>query len=220
MNRLLKKLNLKHEYLLLEEEDVRLELHSYVNDFESRFQKYYNKLKSDTSEDSEDYIWVNEETGETTNEPPHKKNRKHQKFKDKRLKSKSKKVDSVKMKKLFKKLASFMHPDRGGSDEEFHKLSNAYDEGDLITLLNYAKKYNIDYDMDETDSDVFKNNLDKLESEITRMKATLAWAWGVGDLKSKLDVIRTIEKQTGWKIEESDLPQELRTNKNDKKLLK
>jgi hypothetical protein len=52
------------------------------------------------------------------------------------------------------------------------------------------------------------------------MKATLAWAWGVGDLKSKLAVIRTIEKQTGWKIEESDLPQELRTNKNDKKLLK
>jgi hypothetical protein len=35
-----------------------------------------------------------------------------------------------------------------------------------------------------------------------------------------LAVIRTIEKQTGWKIEESDLPQELRTNKNDKKLLK
>lgn len=220
MNRKLKKLNLKHEYLLLEEEDVRLELHSYVSDFERRFDKYYNKPKSNTSSETQDYIWVNEETGETSDTPPNQKKRDSKKFKNKRLQSKSKKVDSVKMKKLFKKLAAMIHPDRGGSDEEFHELNRAYDEGDLITLLNYAKKYDIEYEMDKSDSEIFEKNLSKIESEISRMKGTLAWLWGTGNLKSKMDVIKTVERQTGWKVDESDLPEELRTKKKETKLLK
>lgn len=222
MNRKLKKLNLKHEYLLLEEEDVRLELHSYVSDFERRFNKYYNNPKSKSSSETQDYIWVNQETGETSNTPPLDEdiNSESKKSKDKRLESKSKKVDSVKMKKLFKKLAAIIHPDRGGSDEEFHKLNEAYDDGDLITLLNYAKKYDIEYEMDKSDSEIFEKNLNKIESEISRMKSTLAWLWGTGNLKSKRDVIRTVQRQTGWEIDESDLPEEMRTNNKETKLLK
>lgn len=222
MSRKLKKLNLKHEYLLLEEEDVRLELHSYVSDFERRFDKYYNNPKSKSSSETQEYIWVNQETGETSSTPPSDEdsNSESKKSKDKRLESKSKKVDSVKMKKLFKKLASIIHPDRGGSDEEFHKLNEAYDDGDLITLLNYAKKYDIEYEMDNSDSEIFEKNLNKIESEISRMKSTLAWLWGTGNLKSKMDVIKTVERQTGWKVDESDLPEEMRTNNKETKLLK
>lgn len=222
MNRKLKKLNLKHEYLLLEEEDVRLELHSYVSDFERRFDKYYNNPKSKSSSETQDYIWVNQETGETSTTPPSDEdtNSESKKSKDKRLESKSKKVDSVKMKKLFKKLAAIIHPDRGGSDEEFHKLNQAYDDGDLITLLNYAKKYDIEYEMDKSDSEIFEKNLNKIESEISRMKGTLAWLWGTGNLKSRMDVIKTVQRQTGWEIDESDLPEEMRTNNKETKLLK
>ena len=222
MNRKLKKLNLKHEYLLLEEEDVRLELHSYVSDFERRFDKYYNNPKSKSSSETQDYIWVNQETGETSTTPPSDEdiNSESKKSKDKRLESKSKKVDSVKMKKLFKKLAAIIHPDRGGSDEEFHKLNEAYDDGDLITLLNYAKKYDIEYEMDKSDSEIFEKNLNKIESEISRMKSTLAWLWGTGNLKSRMDVIKTVQRQTGWEIDESDLPEEMRTNNKETKLLK
>ena len=222
MNRKLKKLNLKHEYLLLEEEDVRLELHSYVSDFERRFDKYYNNPKSKSSSETHDYIWVKQETGETSTTPPSDEdiNSESKKSKDKRLESKSKKVDSVKMKKLFKKLAAIIHPDRGGSDEEFHKLNQAYDDGDLITLLNYAKKYDIEYEMDKSDSEIFEKNLNKIESEISRMKSTLAWLWGTGNLKSRMDVIKTVQRQTGWEIDESDLPEEMRTNNKETKLLK
>lgn len=222
MNRKLKKLNLKQEYLLLEEEDVRLELEQYVEDFESRFDKYYNSPKMGQSDDSEKYVWVNEETGEVIDElppdePPTEDSKKSKKD---RLKSKSKKVDSVKMKKLFKKLATILHPDRGGSDEDFYKINEAYDEGDLVTLLKYAKEYGIEYEFDTSDSEIFEENLSKIELEINRMKGTLAWVWGTGDPKTRMRVVRTVETQTGHKVNEDDLPDDLRSKRKDVKLLK
>ena len=222
MNRKLKKLNLKQEYLLLEEEDVRLELEQYVEDFESRFDKYYNSPKMGKSDDSEKYVWVNEETGEVIDElppdePPTEDSKKSKKD---RLKSKSKKVDSVKMKKLFKKLATILHPDRGGSDEDFYKINEAYDEGDLVTLLKYAKEYGIEYEFDTSDSEIFEENLSKIELEINRMKGTLAWVWGTGDPKTRMRVVRTVETQTGHKVNEDDLPDDLRSKRKDVKLLK
>jgi len=222
VNRKLKKLNLKQEYLLLEEEDVRLELEQYVEDFESRFDKYYNSPKMGQSDDSEKYVWVNEETGEVIDElppdePPTEDSKKSKKD---RLKSKSKKVDSVKMKKLFKKLATILHPDRGGSDEDFYKINEAYDEGDLVTLLKYAKEYGIEYEFDTSDSEIFEENLSKIELEINRMKGTLAWVWGTGDPKTRMRVVRTVETQTGHKVNEDDLPDDLRSKRKDVKLLK
>jgi hypothetical protein len=222
VNRKLKKLNLKQEYLLLEEEDVRLELEQYVEDFESRFDKYYNSPKMGQSDDSEKYVWVNEETGEVIDElppdePPTEDSKKSKKD---RLKSKSKKVDSVKMKKLFKKLATILHPDRGGSDEDFYKINEAYDEGDLVTLLKYAKEYGIEYEFDTSDSEIFEENLSKIELEINRMKGTLAWVWGTGDPKTRMGVIRIVETQTGHKVNEDDLPDDLRSKRKDVKLLK
>ena len=222
MNRKLKKLNLKQEYLLLEEEDIRLELEQYVEDFESRFDKYYNSPKMGQSDDSEKYVWVDEETGEVIDElppdePPTEDSKKSKKD---RLKSKSKKVDSVKMKKLFKKLATILHPDRGGSDEDFYKINEAYDEGDLVTLLKYAKEYGIEYEFDTSDSEIFEENLSKIELEINRMKGTLAWVWGTGDPKTRMRVVRTVETQTGHKVSEDDLPDDLRSKRKDVKLLK
>lgn len=214
MNRTLRKYNLKYEYLILEEEDVRLELESYVKDFEKRFDKYYKKSKSKKVEE----VWVNEETGEVVTEDPTKKRKKH-KFKEKRLKSKSKKVDSVKLKKLFKKLAAFMHPDRGGSDADFHDLNDAYDNSDIIKMLKYAAIYNIEYDIDLDDSKLLSNSFKTMESEIARMKNTLAWSWGTSNIEGKRHVISIVESQTGWKISEEDLPDSMRTKSKENKLL-
>lgn len=174
------------------------------------------------NDDSEKYVWVNEETGEVidelpADEPPTEDSKKSKKD---RLKSKSKKVDSVKMKKLFKKLATILHPDRGGSDEDFYKINEAYDEGDLVTLLKYAKEYGIEYDFDTSDSEIFEENLSKIELEINRMKGTLAWVWGTGDPKTRMGVIRIVETQTGHKVNEDDLPDDLRSKRKDVKLLK
>ena len=174
------------------------------------------------SDDSEKYVWVNEETGEVIdelppNEPPTEDSKKSKKD---RLKSKSKKVDSVKMKKLFKKLATILHPDRGGSDEDFYKINEAYEEGDLVTLLKYAKEYGIEYEFDTSDSEIFEENLSKIELEINRMKGTLAWVWGTGDPKARMRVVRTVETQTGHKVNEDDLPDDLRSKRKDVKLLK
>ena len=126
----------------------------------------------------------------------------------------------IDLKKLFKKLATILHPDRGGSDEDFYKINEAYDEGDLVTLLKYAKEYGIEYEFDTSDSEIFEENLSKIELEINRMKGTLAWVWGTGDPKTRMRVVRTVETQTGHKVNEDDLPDDLRSKRKDVKLLK
>ena len=171
---------MKHEYLILEEEDVRKELESYVKDFENRFDKYYQNPGRTTKEFEEKVVWVNEETGEMLEEPPIEddstRNENFKKEQDKKLKEKEQKLKTTpkKLKALYKKLASKMHPDRGGSDELFAKLNQAFDEKDLVSMLKWSSEYNIDYDISSDDYNILDSNLNKIEQEIKRMKSTLA----------------------------------------------
>lgn len=216
MNRKLKKYNLKHQYLKLEEEEIREELEVYVKDFENRFNKYYHKPKPQTKTKE---VWVNEDTGEVRNEPPpfdeFKKHwddyKKQSEEKEKKHKEKLEELKNrpEKLKKLYKKLAYHVHPDRGGTNDMFQLVNKAYEDNNLMSLLNVAGNYDLEYDVDDSDEKLLEKNLKEIESEIKRMKSTLAWAWGIGDKKTKLEVVSEVERQTGWKVENEDLPEEL-----------
>ena len=67
MNRKLKKYNLKYEYLKLDDEDTKEELERYIDEFNDRFNKYYQMPVSGSTENE---VWVNEETGEVRDEAP------------------------------------------------------------------------------------------------------------------------------------------------------
>jgi len=215
VNRALKKFKLKHEYLILEEEDVRKELEKYVKDFENRFDKYYKNPRTN-KQFEEKVVWINEETGEMLEEEPvideskqkkdfEKENKKKNKEKEQKLKTTPKKL-----KALYKKLAGKMHPDKGGSDELFSKLNKAFDEKDLISMIKWASQYDIEYDITNDDYNILDKNLSKIEQEINRMKSTLAWSWGAGDLKEKKAIVKVVESQTGRRVSQYDLPDELR----------
>lgn len=115
-----------------------------------------------------------------------------------------------KVKKLYKKLAIKSHPDRGGSDELFQEVNDAYTENNLMWLLRKAGEYEIDYEVDESDTEVLESNLNLISNEISRMKGTLAWLWGTGNLNDRKHVISIVEKQTGHKVPDSKLPKDLR----------
>ena len=53
-----------------------------------------------------------------------------------------------KIKRLYKKLASQLHPDKGGSDDDFQRLNESYHKNDLIDLLT-AGDYGLEYEIDE-----------------------------------------------------------------------
>jgi len=228
VNRHLKKYNLKHQYLKLEEEDVRTELEDYIKDFETRFNKYYaerNKLDSESFK-KEREVWVNQETGEVRDTPPnfddfskHWENYKKQEAERERL-SKLKKDElknkPEKLKRLYKKLSSKVHPDRGGDADTFLCVRKAFESNNLLYLLELASEYEIDYDIDPSDETILEKNINTLEREIERMKSTLAWAWGRGD---KREVVAEVERQTKLKIDDSDLPDEIKTTPKNPPLL-
>ena len=218
MNRKLKKYYLKYEYLKLEEEETGEVLEKYIKDFESIFNKYYHKPKSNPKDRE---VWVNEETGEVSDTPPpnfvddftkHYENFKKEQAEKERLhkeKLEELKNRPEKVKKLYKKLAAYVHPDRGGSNDLFQKVNKAYESNNLMSLLNMAGEYGLEYDVDDTDEKVLEKNLYELEKEIDRKRNTLAWAWGAGDKNQRLNVVKEVERQTGHKVEEKDLPDDL-----------
>jgi hypothetical protein len=196
----LKKYNLKHQYLKLEEEEIRDDLESYIKDFEKRFNKYYQNPNPNLEKKE---VGVNEEMGED-----HTKKEAEKKI-ERELKLEELKNRPDKLKKLYKKLASYTHPDKGGSNELFQKVNKSYESNNLMDLLNMAGLYELDYDVDDSDESILEKNLHEIEIEINRMKSTLAWAWGRGDTETKLNVLSEVEKQTGCKVDKKDLPPDL-----------
>lgn len=200
----------------MEEEDVRAELTNYIIDFDDRFKKYYNM-----SSQADNSVWVNQETGEVRNEPPPIDLESI--VKEEELKKKQRKIDkleskkkiSPKMKSLYKKLSSVTHPDRGGDADDFLSLKQAYESGDLMLLLKFADKYNVDYELEEDDSYIIIEKSTELEKEINRMKSTLAWFWGTTDLKGKLQVIRQVEQETKQTVKVDDYPDELKPEQSE-----
>ena len=228
MNRKLKKYNLKYEYLKLELEDTEESFWEFVSDFENHFDKYYQKPKKGTPTAEERSIWVNEETGEIRHESPQmsveeliEENKKAQREKEDK---KVEKLNELKnrpdrLKRLYKKVAIATHPDKGGSEDEFQKVSNAFNDLDLATLLNFAGKYDVEYEVQDDDEDILVKNLKKLESKINERKSTLAWQWGAGNKSDRLDVVKTIKHQTGWEVEVNDLPDDLKPKEDERILL-
>jgi hypothetical protein len=228
VNRKLKKYNLKYEYLKLEREDIESEFTSYVEDFENHFDKYYQKPRKGTPTANERNVWVNEETGEVRYEPPEtsfedmfESNKRVAEEKEKARLEQIEEINSRpdKLKRLYKKVAIKTHPDRGGSESEFKEVNDAFKKLDLATLLNYAGMYDVDYEVEDDDIQILDKNLKQLESEIKQIKSTLAWKWGTGSYNARLEVLKTIKLQTGWDVEESDLPEDLKPKKDEQILL-
>lgn len=205
---------MKYEYLVLEEQDVREELTQYILDFEKRFNKYY---VIDGSEEKS--IWVDEESGEVRDTPPPQtseeriKEEQEKREQSRKEKFKLKKTTPKKFKSLYKKLSSVTHPDRGGDASDFLKVKELYENGDLIGLLYFADKYNIEFELQDNDVDIIEDKAKSIEQEIQRMRATLAWFWGTADIKGKLEVIRRVEAETKKKVKVEDYPEELQPQK-------
>jgi len=228
VNRKLKKYNLKYEYLKLEHEDVEADFWSFVEDFENHFDKYYQKPKKGTPTAKEKNAWVNEETGEVRYEPPEESledmfesNKRAQEEKEKARVERIEEMKSRpdKLKRLYKKIAVKTHPDRGGDEVEFQEVNDAFTKLDLATLLNYAGKYDVNYEVEDDDIQILEKNLTDLENQISQRRGTLAWKWGTGNTKARFEVLKTIKHQTGWDVDEADLPHDLKPKKDEKILL-
>mgnify|MGYP001573458284 CR=1 FL=1 len=189
MSNALKKFSLKYQYLKLELEEAEERAEEYNTKWNRLFGKYFVDKNSE--------MWVNEETGEIRKDDPN-------------IKPKKKTPPPrSKIRKLYKKLSTFVHPDKGGSVEEFNSLKEAYEKVDLIELLNFAGQFGVEYIIDEEDQILLDKVCNELEKDHTNITNSLAYTFFTKSKKHKLAVIQMLEQQYNIKINQEDIPEEL-----------
>ena len=194
---------MKYEYLKMEQEDIRIELKNYILNFEKHFKKYYDESarlnlqkKSKEPEEAPDFEELEKEF---------EKNRLNLAQTRKNLK-----VNSKRLKSLYKKLSSITHPDVSGDDEIFLKVKSHFENGEFADLISIADEYNVEFELGEDEIQLISKSIEHIESEIQRMKNTLAWGWGSGDLNTKKTIIKIVEQQTNLKVKVEDYPNDLK----------
>ena len=195
MSKSLQKLTHKYEFLKIELEEVEEALEGYMVEWNKYFGKYFQRQS--------DEIWVNEETGEIRIDPPEegeeeiKPNRKTRRAKPSRLK------------KLYKEISKYTHPDKGGDPEKFKEVLESYENEDLIELLKFAGLYKIDFEVEEDDEALIEKSCSEFQKKIEEHKNSMAWAYFTGDKKKKFAVIKMLEAYLKREIKKEDYPPEL-----------
>ena len=189
----LKKYSHKYSFLKMDLEDTTTQAEKYIQEFNTFFGKYFV--------DKGQEVWINEETGEISNEDPSKK-------KDK----KPKKQQPEKIKKLYRKLSTKTHPDKGGEVEDFNKVKEAYNSGNLMELLLFAGKYNVKVDITEEDEKLLTKSCSNLEDQIQGFKNSPAWNFYTGDKNKRYSILKMIEQRLCIEIPKEDYPDFLLEN--------
>ena len=189
----LKKFSYKYSFLKMDLEDTTTQAEKYIQEFNSFFGKYFV--------DQGQEVWINEETGEISMEDPLKAKKK-----------KNKKQQPDKIKKLYRKLSTKTHPDKGGDVDDFNKVKEAYNDGNLMELLILAGRYDIKVDVTEEDETLLTKSCSNLEEQINGFKNSPAWNFYTGDKNKRYSILKMIEQQLGIEIPKEEYPDFLLEN--------
>tara|TARA_B100000902_G_scaffold192833_1_gene184271 strand:+ start:884 stop:1465 length:582 start_codon:yes stop_codon:yes gene_type:complete len=169
-SRKFRKIILKSEVALIEEEEFEDKFNMFGPEFDQDFQQEIAFLKEKEKPKSKDKIEQTIEDEE--NEIPQK-------------------VSYEFLKSLHRELARILHPDlnKGADDNEFKKMQNAYESGNAAILVSMAADYNIEIDFKEEDLDKIEQQIELKNQKIKKGKSSCRWVWCSSD---KNNVIRSM----------------------------
>jgi hypothetical protein len=103
-----------------------------------------------------------------------------------------KKPEKKSLDKIYKKLATKVHPDKPtGNHEEFQKLTKLIDDSDLDGLKEMADEYNMDM---EIDSFAYEHSIHNIREKIQWYENTIAYKWKYSDADTKERIVKIIQK--------------------------
>lgn len=110
------------------------------------------------------------------------------------------------VKKLYKKLAVSLHPDKGGNNEEFIQLVTSYDNNDVSKLIELFIKHCTfdDFDIEQEDSEVLCELINTMEHTLNKIHNMIEYRLFDPGI-SQVDKIKTVEgicRFTGKSFEE------------------
>ncbi len=108
--------------------------------------------------------------------------------------TKPKKSKNKNLNKIYKKLASKVHPDKPlGNKEVFNRLTDMVEQNDLNGLIEMAETYNVDV-VTDIDIKTYEVVVDDLKDTIDEYKSTIAYQWKYSDRMTKNKIESFIKK--------------------------
>jgi hypothetical protein len=90
-------------------------------------------------------------------------------------------MKSSTVKKIYRELARKTHPDANlddnGLTEDFKRVHEAYNDGDITSLLRSAANHNVKVDISEAEILIIKENISKQIDYIEEQKKAPRWIW-------------------------------------------
>jgi hypothetical protein len=159
----------KYKYLKAEVDEVKEKMDKYTIEFNKLFisREKYEKMKN------------NPDTAPIIEEP----------------KPKPKEINNP-GKSLYKDLSKKLHPDKGGSEDDFKELSKMYNSKDVLGM--YVKAEDNIKDIEQK----FQESCNTLSKQAEDPKSTAAWMWGNTPEEQKQQVIEKFEHQFGIILKE------------------
>mgnify|MGYP003644024657 CR=1 FL=1 len=190
MSRKVKRLTLQYSYLLLEKEEVD-EICSDVEPHLREYIKKYYPEHYDAFCTPPDKIGVQDEPVAEEFEEEEKEEEGIPKNGD--------------IKKLYRKIASKIHPDKSPIEtdiELFAKAAQAYRENDIATILDIAGSLNMEIiDLSPESIFLLSENIKTLSEGIDSKKKTASWAWHNSQTEEeKVTIIKSILSHKGIQI--------------------
>lgn len=118
-------------------------------------------------------------------------------------------VENESVKKLYKDIAKKLHPDKGGSEEEFKELNKLYKQSDYLGIIEIAIENDIEFEVDDGDTELLKS-IDKINKRIEHIKTTLPYVWKYGNELQRRQVLFTMSKHLGVDIDFKELPDDVK----------
>jgi hypothetical protein len=178
VNRKLKKLYHKYEFLSLEID----EMEQSIEDCKDKWYEDYGESVKESP------VYKEVDTGEKEDELWEE------------VEEKQPKEKSEKLKKLYKKLSKKLHPDHGGDEDEFINIKRFYDQSNYFEMTKMADQYDIEYDVEESDISKYEQTIQRLEKKLEDLKFNTIYCFYSGSDTQKKVAAQQLEKYYQTKI--------------------
>lgn len=186
MTKNLKKLLYQYKFLKLELGDIKEEHSELTTDFESLFSDIIGKKEPETEEEIVQHA---------LNQKPKKDKERHE-------------VESIK--KLYKDVAKKIHPDKGGSEEDFKQLAELYKQSDYLGIIELAIDNDVEFEVEADGDTELLKSIDKINNKIEHLKTTLPYVWKYGNELQRRQVLLTMSMHLGVEIDFENLPDDVK----------